>query len=94
MFHTDNGGCEQILNFVAYAFTVAILVTPMGSISVVIAAILSHFILKETLTFFVSSLVGHGATVVMCNFTTPPLGSDHVCQRVPGRRDDEAVPRR
>lgn len=36
------------------AFTVAILVTAMGSISVVVAAILSHFFLKETLTFFVS----------------------------------------
>ncbi|CAK9787399.1 DUF803-domain-containing protein [Cutaneotrichosporon oleaginosum] len=42
----------EILNFVAYAFTVAILVTPLGSISVVVAAVLSHFFLKETLTFF------------------------------------------
>ncbi|GMK56854.1 hypothetical protein CspeluHIS016_0306940 [Cutaneotrichosporon spelunceum] len=42
----------EILNFVAYAFTVAILVTSLGSISVVVAAVLSHFFLKETLTFF------------------------------------------
>lgn len=28
--------------------------TPMGALSVVVAAILSHFLLKETLTFFVS----------------------------------------
>ncbi|BEI84542.1 hypothetical protein CcaverHIS002_0411460 [Cutaneotrichosporon cavernicola] len=42
----------EILNFVAYAFTVAILVTPLGSVSVVVAAVLSHFFLKETLTFF------------------------------------------
>ncbi|TXT15810.1 hypothetical protein VHUM_00313 [Vanrija humicola] len=34
------------------AFTVAILVTPLGSISVVVAAVLSHFFLRETLTFF------------------------------------------
>ena len=36
------------------AFTEAILVTPMGALSVVICAILSHFFLKESLTFFVS----------------------------------------
>ena len=35
------------------AFTEAILVTPMGALSVVICAILSHFFLKESLTFFV-----------------------------------------
>jgi uncharacterized membrane protein len=43
----------EILNFVAYAFTEAILVTPMGALSVVISAILSHFFLSESLTFFV-----------------------------------------
>ncbi|WVR09634.1 hypothetical protein IAU60_006707 [Kwoniella sp. DSM 27419] len=42
----------EVCNFVAYAFTEAILVTPMGALSVVVAAILSHFILKEKLTFF------------------------------------------
>ncbi|WVQ75659.1 hypothetical protein IAR50_005288 [Cryptococcus sp. DSM 104548] len=42
----------EICNFVAYAFTEAILVTPMGALSVVVAAILSHFVLKEKLTFF------------------------------------------
>ncbi|ODN77443.1 hypothetical protein L202_04621 [Cryptococcus amylolentus CBS 6039] len=42
----------EICNFVAYAFTEAILVTPMGALSVVVAAILSHFLLKEKLTFF------------------------------------------
>ncbi|TYJ59012.1 hypothetical protein B9479_000451 [Cryptococcus floricola] len=42
----------EICNFVAYAFTEAILVTPMGALSVVVAAILSHFMLKEKLTFF------------------------------------------
>lgn len=35
------------------AFTEAILVTPMGALSVVICAILSHFFLKESLNFFV-----------------------------------------
>ncbi|WVO17108.1 hypothetical protein L204_104798 [Cryptococcus depauperatus] len=42
----------EICNFVAYAFTEAILVTPMGALSVVVAAVLSHFLLKEKLTFF------------------------------------------
>ncbi|WVQ94914.1 hypothetical protein IAU59_002000 [Kwoniella sp. CBS 9459] len=42
----------EVCNFVAYAFTEAILVTPMGALAVVVAAILSHFLLKEKLTFF------------------------------------------
>lgn len=42
----------EICNFVAYAFTDAILVTPMGALSVVICAILSSIFLKEKLTFF------------------------------------------
>jgi len=43
----------EILNFVAYAFTDAILVTPLGALSVVIATVLSAIFLKERL-----SLVG------------------------------------
>lgn len=42
----------EILNFGAYAFTAAILVTPLGALSVVIAAILSSIFLKEKLTLF------------------------------------------
>jgi len=42
----------EICNFVAYAFVEAIVVTPMGALSVVICAILSHFFLHENLTFF------------------------------------------
>ena len=38
-------------NLVAYAFTDAILVTPMGALSVVICAILSTIFLKERLSF-------------------------------------------
>lgn len=37
---------------IAYAFVEAIVVTPMGALSVVICAILSSFFLKETLTLF------------------------------------------
>ena len=40
----------EICNFVAYAFVDAILVTPMGALSVVITAILSAIFLKERLS--------------------------------------------
>ncbi|KAL5118449.1 hypothetical protein ACEQ8H_003625 [Pleosporales sp. CAS-2024a] len=41
----------EVCNLVAYAFTDAILVTPMGALSVVICAILSTMFLKERLSF-------------------------------------------
>ncbi|OLL25562.1 Magnesium transporter NIPA2 [Neolecta irregularis DAH-3] len=41
----------EICNFVAYAFTEAILVTPLGALSVVISAIFSSIFLKERLSF-------------------------------------------
>lgn len=40
----------EILNFVAYAFTDAILVTPLGALSVVITTVLSAIFLKERLS--------------------------------------------
>ncbi|THH28306.1 hypothetical protein EUX98_g5879 [Antrodiella citrinella] len=42
----------ELCNFAAYAFVQAIVVTPMGALSVVISAILSSLFLKEKLTFF------------------------------------------
>ncbi|KAI6021550.1 magnesium transporter NIPA-domain-containing protein [Pisolithus microcarpus] len=42
----------EICNFAAYAFVEALVVTPMGALSVVICAILSSIFLKEKLTFF------------------------------------------
>ncbi|KAI9230149.1 MAG: magnesium transporter, partial [Piptocephalis tieghemiana] len=39
----------EACNFVAYAFTAALIVTPLGALSVVISAILAHFILREKL---------------------------------------------
>lgn len=42
----------EICNFAAYAFVEAIVVTPLGALSVVVCAILSKFFLKEELTFF------------------------------------------
>ncbi|EJF65229.1 hypothetical protein DICSQDRAFT_152481 [Dichomitus squalens LYAD-421 SS1] len=42
----------ELCNFAAYAFVEAIVVTPMGALSVVICAILSSLFLKEKLSFF------------------------------------------
>ncbi|KAI8887066.1 DUF803-domain-containing protein [Backusella circina FSU 941] len=41
----------EACNFVAYAFTQAILVTPLGALSVVLSAVLSSIFLKERLSF-------------------------------------------
>jgi drug/metabolite transporter (DMT)-like permease len=41
----------EICNFVAYAFVDAILVTPLGALSVVVTTILSAYFLKERLSF-------------------------------------------
>ncbi|KAI8844216.1 magnesium transporter NIPA-domain-containing protein [Chytridium lagenaria] len=58
----------EVANFGAYAFAPAILVTPLGAISVVISAVLSSFFLKERLNF--SGKVGCalciiGATIIV-----------------------------
>ena len=42
----------EVLNFVAYMFADAVLVTPMGALSVVVCAILSAIFLHEHLTLF------------------------------------------
>ncbi|KAF8500603.1 magnesium transporter NIPA-domain-containing protein, partial [Hysterangium stoloniferum] len=42
----------EICNLVAYSFLEAIIVTPMGALSVVISAMLSHLVLKERLSLF------------------------------------------
>ncbi|KAK8697594.1 hypothetical protein V6N13_113735 [Hibiscus sabdariffa] len=39
----------EVANFVAYAFAPAILVTPLGAISIIVSAVLAHFMLKEKL---------------------------------------------
>ncbi|KAF9128085.1 hypothetical protein BGW39_005360 [Mortierella sp. 14UC] len=40
----------EIFNFVAYSFAPALLVTPLGALSVVVCAVLSSIVLKEKLT--------------------------------------------
>ncbi|KAI0494396.1 hypothetical protein KFK09_024530 [Dendrobium nobile] len=42
----------EIANFAAYAFAPAILVTPLGALSIIISAVLAHIILREKLHVF------------------------------------------
>lgn len=42
----------EIANFAAYAFAPAILVTPLGALSIIVSAVLAHFLLDETLHIF------------------------------------------
>ncbi|KAK9095919.1 hypothetical protein Sjap_021416 [Stephania japonica] len=42
----------EIANFAAYAFAPAILVTPLGALSIIISAVLAHMILREKLHIF------------------------------------------
>ncbi|WRX35259.1 Magnesium transporter NIPA - like 10 [Theobroma cacao] len=39
----------EVANFVAYAFAPAILVTPLGALSIIVSAVLAQFMLKEKL---------------------------------------------
>lgn len=39
----------EVANFAAYAFAPAILVTPLGALSIIVSAVLAHVILKEKL---------------------------------------------
>eukprot|EP00892_Ulva_mutabilis_P011559 jgi/Ulvmu1/8776/UM048_0031.1 len=42
----------ELANFVAYAYAPAIIVTPLGALSVIVAAVLAHYMLKERLNTF------------------------------------------
>ncbi|KAL5997178.1 hypothetical protein ACLOJK_008106 [Asimina triloba] len=42
----------EVANFAAYAFAPAILVTPLGALSIIVSAVLAHFILNEKLHIF------------------------------------------
>ncbi|KAJ6424330.1 hypothetical protein OIU84_025175 [Salix udensis] len=39
----------EISNFVAYIYAPAVLVTPLGALSIIVSAVLAHFLLKEKL---------------------------------------------
>jgi len=60
----------EVANFAAYAFTDAILVTPLGALTVVVAAIGSSIFLKERLSFVgkvACALCLVGASVIVVN---------------------------
>ncbi|KAL2923321.1 putative magnesium transporter NIPA2 [Bienertia sinuspersici] len=70
----------EIANFAAYAFAPAILVTPLGALSIIFSSVLAHFILKEKLHIF--GVLG----CVLC-----VVGSTTIVLHAPHERDIESV---
>lgn len=69
----------EVLNFVAYAFADAVLVTPMGALSVVVCAVLSSIFLKEKLTLFGKIgcfLCVVGSVIIAINAPEQKIGGD------------------
>ncbi|XP_028759699.1 probable magnesium transporter NIPA2 [Neltuma alba] len=63
----------EIANFAAYAFAPAILVTPLGALSIIFSAVLAHFILREKLHVFGQL----GCALCMVGSTTIVLHAPH-----------------
>jgi hypothetical protein len=70
----------EVANFAAYAFAPAILVTPLGALSIIVSAVLAHFILREKLHIF--GILG----CVLC-----VVGSTTIVLHAPQERDIESV---
>lgn len=70
----------EIANFAAYAFAPAILVTPLGALSIIISAVLAHIILQEKLHIF--GVLGCALCVV---------GSTTIVLHAPQEREIESV---
>lgn len=70
----------EIANFAAYAFAPAILVTPLGALSIIISAALAHIILRERLHVF--GILG----CVLC-----VVGSTTIVLHAPQEREIESV---
>ncbi|GLT97018.1 hypothetical protein SLE2022_146050 [Rubroshorea leprosula] len=70
----------EIANFAAYAFAPAILVTPLGAVSIIISAVLAHIILREKLNAF--GILG----CVLC-----VVGSTTIVLHAPQEREIESV---
>ncbi|KAG6433628.1 hypothetical protein SASPL_105243 [Salvia splendens] len=70
----------EALNFSAYAYAPAILVTPLGALSIIFSAVLAHFILKEKLHVF--GIVG----CILCL-----VGSITIVLHAPFEKDIESV---
>ncbi|EPS67650.1 hypothetical protein M569_07125, partial [Genlisea aurea] len=70
----------EVANFAAYAFAPAILVTPLGALSIIISAVLAHVILQERLHIF--GVLGCALCVV---------GSTTIVLHAPPEREIESV---
>ncbi|KAK1418296.1 hypothetical protein QVD17_27439 [Tagetes erecta] len=70
----------EIANFAAYAFAPAILVTPLGALSIIISAVLAYIILREKLHIF--GILGCALCVV---------GSTTIVLHAPQERPIESV---
>ncbi|KAH7441914.1 hypothetical protein KP509_03G061800 [Ceratopteris richardii] len=70
----------EVANFVAYAFAPAILVTPLGALSIIVSAVLAHIMLKERLHIF--GILG----CILC-----VVGSISIVLHAPPERDIESV---
>uniref|UniRef100_A0A5B7AGG0 Probable magnesium transporter n=1 Tax=Davidia involucrata TaxID=16924 RepID=A0A5B7AGG0_DAVIN len=70
----------EIANFAAYAYAPAILVTPLGALSIIFSAVLAHFILAEKLHIF--GVVG----CVLCL-----VGSTTIVLHAPQERNIDSV---
>ncbi|MQL73322.1 hypothetical protein Taro_005644 [Colocasia esculenta] len=70
----------EVANFAAYAFAPAILVTPLGALSIIISAALAHIILRERLNIF--GILG----CILCI-----VGSTTIVLHAPQEREIESV---
>lgn len=70
----------EVANFAAYAFAPAILVTPLGALSIIISAILAHFMLRKKLHIF--GILG----CILC-----VVGSTTIVLHAPAEREIESV---
>ena len=73
--------CGELCNFGAYAFAPAIIVTPLGAVSVVVSAILSYFLLGERLSF--TAMMG----ILLCI-----IGSILIVLHAPASTQTETIP--
>ncbi|CAM8959878.1 unnamed protein product [Rhodiola kirilowii] len=70
----------EVANFAAYAFAPALLVTPLGALSIIISAVLAHIILRERLHIF--GILG----CILC-----VVGSTTIVLHAPQEREIESV---
>ncbi|GMJ12710.1 enhancer of rdr6 3, ANTIVIRAL RNAI-DEFECTIVE 2 [Hibiscus trionum] len=73
----------EIANFVAYIYAPAVLVTPLGALSIIVSACLAHFLLKERIQKMgivgcVSCIVGSVVIVIHAPQEETPSSVQHI----------------